>query len=100
MDDVLESRAGAVALMGLGMLAALACASAIGAATALVVIAMDTPASAAPGRLTRTPQSDECAVVAWKSGTSYCFRNKSAEVNGPMRNGPAVVVQAQADPAR
>jgi hypothetical protein len=65
--------------MVLGAIAVLACVSAIGAATTLVVMAVNDPEPArAVVRYDR-----ECAVVAWKSGSIHCFRNI-----------------AQADPAR
>jgi len=85
--------------MVLGVLTALACASAIGAAMALVVISIDKPAFEAPELLTHAPRSGECAVVAWRTGTIYCFGNKTADLNGAM-DGQAVVVQAQAGQAR
>jgi phage terminase large subunit-like protein len=78
-------------LIVLGMVIALACVSAIGAVTTLVVMAMDTPASAEGG---------DCGVVAWKAGMMHCFRNESSEASKPARHGPAVVAQAQAGPAR
>jgi hypothetical protein len=68
-----------LALMVLGSLATLACVTAIGAATVLVVIALDDPA---PGEAVASYDRD-CALVAWKSGSIRCFRNI-----------------AQADPAR
>jgi len=89
-----------MALMVLGMLVTLTCASAIGAAMTLVVMAIDKPASAPSTVLARIPQSGECAVTAWKTGMTYCFRDTSAEAGRPSRKGPAVVVQAQADPGR
>lgn len=100
MNDVSESRAGAVVLMTLGMLVTLACASAIGAAATLVILAVDKPASATPAVLAHVPQSGECTVMAWKTGMIYCFRSESVEAAGLVGGGPAVVVQAQADPVR
>ena len=75
----LPNRTTSLALIALGVVAALACVSAIGAATTLVVMAMNDshPAEAV------VPYDRECAVVAWKSGSIHCFRTI-----------------AQADPAR
>jgi hypothetical protein len=78
-------------LIVLGAVAALACISAIGAATTLVVVAMDQPAHT---------ESGGCAVVAWKTGMTHCFRNERGEGSNTARYRPAVVVQAQAGPAR
>jgi hypothetical protein len=120
MDDAPESRAGDVALMVLGAVTTLACASAIGAAATLVVMTPYKPASSAaimfaggaaiPGpskaqevivQPVLAPQSGECVLMAWKTGMIYCIRNNSDNEYKPVRNGPAVVVQAQADvPAR
>jgi hypothetical protein len=89
--DSLPNRTTSLALVALGAIAALACVLAIGAVTTLVVMAADTSAPA---------QGSECNVVAWKTGTVHCFRNGSSEAGKPARDGPAVVVQAQAGPAR
>ena len=89
--DASENRSVAIAWMGLGAIVALACASAITAAAALVFTALDKPspslnmladapvafASAANSRevvarLDRQPQAGECEMVLWKSGTVYC----------------------------
>ena len=77
--------------MVIGMIIALACASAIGAVTTLVVMAMDRPAPT---------QGGECGVVAWQTGIVHCFRSESNDASKQARHGPAVVVQAQAGPAR
>ncbi len=99
-----ESKAGAAALMVLGAIVAIACASAIGAVATLVFIALDQPAPARSVTLAggasiagpfnarvagtiELPQTGGCAVVAWKSGMIYCLRNKSSEAN----------IQAQAE---
>jgi hypothetical protein len=92
LDDGPESKAGATALIVISALIALACASAIGTVATLVVFAVDNP----PLHETR---SGECAVVAWKTGTTYCFGDRTAEANGALA-GPTVVIQAQAGPAR
>jgi hypothetical protein len=83
MNDAPESRAGAVALMVLGVVIALACASAIGAVTTLVVMALDKPASAAA----------TLAGGATIPGPS----NTQEVVVRSIRNGPAVMVQARAE---
>jgi hypothetical protein len=75
----LPNRTGSLALMALGVVAALACVSAIGAATTLVVMAMN---DSEPAQAVASYERD-CAVVAWKSGSIHCFRTI-----------------AQADPAR
>src|SRR5690349_24894885 len=75
----LPNRTTSLALMVLGVVAALACVSAIGAATTLVVMAMHDSAPAE----TVARYDRDCAVVAWKSGSIHCFRTV-----------------AQADPAR
>ncbi len=106
MRGAQEGKAGAAALMVLGAVVAIACASAIGAIATLVVIALDQPASVQSITLAsgatiagpfnarvagpnQVPQTGECAVVAWKSGTIYCLRNKSSDAN----------LQAQAEKA-
>ena len=102
-------------MIALGAVIALACVSAIGAVTTLVVIALDNPASAtatlagdatSPGpsktrevtdHPMRAPRSSECGMEVWKRGMIYCFGSKSGEGIKPPRKGPAVVVQAQAE---
>ena len=66
----LPNRITSLALIALGAVAALACVSAIGAATTLVVIAVNDskPVEAV------VPYDRECSVVAWKSGSIHCFR--------------------------
>ena len=75
----LPNRTTSLALTALAAVAALACVSAIGAATTLVVFAVNDPQPAEPVVL----YERECALVARKSGSIHCFRTI-----------------AQADPAR
>lgn len=82
--------------MVVGAVAALACVSAIGAATALVVLALE---ASEPAGAVATNDAD-CAVVAWKSGSVHCFRSVAGEANRPARRGAVVVIQAQADSTR
>jgi len=91
-----EKRAGSIALMALGAFAALACVSAIGTATTLVVFALDTSEPVAA----IAPYGAECDVVAWRWGTTHCFRGLSDGTGKSARRDAAVVVQAQADSAR
>jgi hypothetical protein len=94
--DASERRAGSLALMALGAVAVLACVSAIGAATTLIVMAVDESEPA----VAMATYDEGCAVVAWNSGTTHCFRSLADGANRPARSGPAVVIQAQADSAR
>ena len=82
------NRTTAAALLVLGAIAALACVSAIGAATTLVV--MET--SGEPDVV--VPHDQECAVVAWKSGEVHCFRGGFAANDSRRRGDLAVVTQA------
>ena len=75
----LPNRTTSLALMALAAVAGLACVSAIGAATTLVVLAVNDSQPAETVAL----YERECAVVARKSGSIHCFRSL-----------------AQADPAR
>lgn len=87
--DASGKRAGSLALMVVGAIMALACVSAIGAATTLVVMAIDTgPAEAI------VPHDRECSVVAWKAGELHCLRGVFAGTHGPARGESAVVAQA------
>jgi len=83
--------------MALGALAGLACVSAIGAATTLVVMAMHDSEPAE----TVVAYNRECTVVAWKSGSVYCFRSNSLAggADKSARRGP-VVTQTVADAGR
>ena len=61
--------------------------SAIGAATTLVVIAMNGEPEA------MVSYDRDCAVVAWKSGEIHCFRSDFAGSGKPGRGDLAVVTQ-------
>ena len=94
--DASEKRAGSLAWMVLGAVTALACVSAIGAATTLVFLTQE---ASEPAGTVPTNDAD-CAVVAWKSGSVHCFRNAAGEASKPARRGAVVVIQAQADSTR
>ena len=79
-----------------GAVAALACVSAIGAATALVVLALE---ASEPAGAT-APNNRDCAVVAWKSGSVHCFHSVAGGANKLARGDAVVVIQAQANPKR
>src|SRR5258706_5366846 len=93
----LPNRTTSLALMVLGVLAVIACVSAIGAATTLVVMAMNDSEPAEAVSL----HDRDCAVVAWKSGSVYCFRSNgmASSADKPARRGP-VVIQPVADAGR
>jgi hypothetical protein len=91
----LPNRTTSLALMALGVVAVLACVSAIGAATTLVVLAMNDPEPAEAV----VPHDRDCAVVAWKSGSVYCFRSMAGSADKPARSGP-VIIQPVADATR
>jgi hypothetical protein len=113
MDDARESRAVAVALMVLGTVVSLACASMIGALAVLMVMTTEKPAPAivlerdvvtggAGPRQTilrplRAPREGECTAVIWNTGMIYCVRDRATQAPEGRRPGPAVVVQAQAE---
>ena len=82
--------------MALAAVAVLACVSAIGAATTLIVMAVDE----SEPKVAMATYDERCAVVAWSSGATHCFRNIAGNADMPARRGPAVVIQARADPAR
>jgi len=84
----LQNRITSLALMALGAITALACVSAIGAVTTLVVMAMGTEPEAV------RPHDRDCAVVAWKSGEVHCFRGVFAGADRSERGDLAVVTQA------
>ena len=74
--------------MVVGAIMALACLSAIGAVTTLVVMAASTGPEAVAAH------DRECAVVAWKAGEFHCFRSVFAGTEKPERSDLAVVAQA------
>ena len=84
----LTNRTTSLALLALGAITALACVSAIGAATTLVVLAANGEPEALP------THERECALVAWKSGEVHCFRGAFAANDIPSRGDLAVVTQA------
>jgi len=84
----LSKRNTSLALIALGAITALACVSAIGAATTLVVMAMSPEAEVV------VPYDRDCSVVAWKSGEIHCFRGGLAANDRPSRGDLAVVTQA------
>ena len=83
----LTNRTTSLALLALGAITALACVSAIGAATTLIVMATNQEPDAL------VPHERECAVVAWKSGEIHCFRGDFAGSGKPGRGDLAVVTQ-------
>lgn len=104
----------AVALAVLAAVISLACATMVGALTALVVmatqaplpgaeLAMDTADGGGPGsrsvivRPMRAPMEGECTVVIWNTGMIYCVRDRAAQ-DSPRaaRSDPAVVARPQA----
>ncbi|HLX79232.1 MAG TPA: hypothetical protein VKS43_01480 [Burkholderiales bacterium] len=112
----LDGKAEAAALLALGAVVALTCASAIGAIATLIVISLDRPASDRPmilasgvttvvgpfkartvNRPMQAPLNGDCVVVASKAGMTYCPRNKFSEANEPPRNGPSGMIQARAE---
>jgi len=84
----LSNRKTSLALVVLGAITALACVSAIGAVTTLVVMAANSETDAG------TARDRECAVVAWRSGEIHCFRSAVAGSGKPGRGDLAVVTQA------
>jgi hypothetical protein len=94
--DATDKRAGSLALMAISVVMALACVSAIGTVTTLVVMTLDITE---PAPVVATYDA-ECEVVALKSGITHCLRNIFDAANMPVRRDAAVVIQAQADPAR
>ena len=86
--DELPNRRTSLALLALGTFSGLACLLAIGAATALVVMAMDSE----PEDLARHDR--DCAVVAWRSGETLCFRGAFAVTDKSERGDLAVVAQS------
>jgi hypothetical protein len=69
--DTSGTRAGSVALLVLSAVTGLACVAAIGAATTLVFMA----AGESGPSISLAAYDANCPVVAWKSGTTHCFRN-------------------------
>lgn len=84
----LPNRTTPLALLVLGAITALACVSAIGAVTTLVVLAAN------PEPEAMVTHDRDCAVVAWKSGEVHCFRGGFAGTDKPGRGDLAVVTQA------
>ena len=109
-----QNESAAAAWFAIGIVAALACASAISAAAALTIIELGKPAplpvsrsggsvfaaSAAEtrdlaDRLTRPPMAGECVVVAWKGDETYCVREGFRDRPRVPEHGTSIGVRTE-----